>query len=117
MNATTEQELRKMALDGSDEEWAGLHDRCTDRAFAKSLAQALGHSPPDHRDRARQWLGVLQEIHPDLIINDAETAPVSQVITPAVAPEKLGAPSRGASIRCRSLRALVARFASRRLGL
>ena len=65
----TDEELLRAALDGSETEWAELHNRCRDRTQAEALARMLEKHADADNDAAAAWAQVLADLHPGLQVN------------------------------------------------
>ncbi len=57
-------ELRRIAFEGSAEEWASLHAKCERLEFAKAFLKLLTKGPERKDGRADQWIALLKEMHP-----------------------------------------------------
>lgn len=65
----TNDELLRLALQGSELEWTDLHRMCLDRGFAERLAGVLECSTTAENDVAIAWVSVLQNLHAGLKVN------------------------------------------------
>lgn len=71
----TDEKLLHSALHGGEAEWDDLYKLCSDQDTAGRLHRMLQRNTAEQVDNAEAWIGVLEELHPDLKINSSAPAP------------------------------------------
>jgi hypothetical protein len=67
MHAPSADELLRLALDDTDDNWMQLHAFCEVRANAELFLQAIHHAPASSKGQLVQWCEALRDLHPDLV--------------------------------------------------
>jgi hypothetical protein len=66
-HAPSANELLRLALNDTGDNWMELHSLCGIRANAELFLRAIQSSSADTKGQLLQWLEAIRDLHPDLV--------------------------------------------------